>query len=176
MNEKTVDSKTIYEGKILNLRVDTVTLPNGKPAKREVVVHQGAVAVAAVNENDEIILIKQFRYPAGKILWELPAGKIDSGEIPQECAIRELAEETGMGAREWQHMATFYTTPGFSDEIMHVYFARNLYPDRREMDEDEFLEIHLVPFENAIEMIKSGEIEDSKSIAGILLVSLKTKP
>lgn len=173
MEEKTVASRTIYKGKVLDLKVDTVTLPNGKTTEREVVVHRGAVAVVAVNETGEIVLIKQFRYPTGKILWEIPAGKINAEEVPQDCAVRELAEETGFGAREWQHMATFYTTPGFSDELMYVYLARDLYTDKREMDDDEFIEIHPVPLENATEMIKSGEIADAKSIAGILLASLR---
>ncbi len=173
MIEKTVSSKTIYKGKVLDLKVDTVRLPNGKTADREVVVHRGAVAVVAVTDNDEIILIKQFRYPTGKVLWEVPAGKIDAGEIPEDCAVRELAEETGFGARQWEHLSTFYTTPGFSDEIMYVYLARDLYIDERKMDDDEFIDMYRVPVKNAVEMVISGEISDAKSIAGILLAAAR---
>ena len=169
MKEKTIASKTIYDGKILSLKVDTVLLPNGKETTREVVVHPGAVTIAAVTDNQEVIMIKQFRYPAGKILWELPAGKIDAGEDPKDCALRELAEETGFGARETKHISTFYTTPGFSDEIMHVFWAGNLYPDKKIPDDDEFIDIHKIPLKKAVEMVVSGEITDGKSIAGILL-------
>lgn len=169
MDETRIDSKVVFEGRMLTMKVDTVKLPNGKQAAREVVVHPGAVAVTAVNDKDEILLIKQFRYPVGRVLWEIPAGKLEKGEDPLICAKRELAEETGYGADGWQHLSTFFTTPGFTDEIMYVYLATGLYEDKKAADDDEFIELHYVPFSQALKMIFAGEIKDAKTIAGILL-------
>lgn len=169
MDETTVDSKLVFEGKVLNLKVDTVNLPNGKQAVREVVVHPGAVAVVAVTDADELVLIKQFRYPVGQVIWEIPAGKLEKGEDPLSCAQRELAEETGHGAEQWKHLSTFFTTPGFSDEIMYIYLASGLHTDKQTADDDEFIELHYIPFAEALRMISDGEIKDAKTIAGILL-------
>jgi len=169
VDETRIDSKVVFEGRMLTMKVDTVKLPNGRQASREVVVHPGAVAVTAVNEKDEILLIKQFRYPAGHVLWEIPAGKLEKGEEPLICAKRELAEETGYGAEEWRHLSTFFTTPGFTDEIMYVYLATGLYEDKKAADDDELIELHNVPFSAALKMISTGEIKDAKTIAGILL-------
>lgn len=171
MDETTVDSKLVFEGRVVNLKVDTVNLPNGKQAAREVVVHPGAVAVVAVTDADELVLIKQFRYPVGQVIWEIPAGKLEKGENPLSCAQRELAEETGHGADQWKHLSTFFTTPGFSDEIMYVYLATGLHTDKQIADDDEFIELHYVPFAEAVRMIADGEIKDAKSIAGILLAN-----
>lgn len=169
MEEKTLESKLIFEGRVLGLKVDLIELPDGQQSAREVVVHPGAVAVVAVTEADEVLLIKQFRYPVGKVIWEIPAGKLEKGEDPLECAQRELAEETGHGAVQWTHLTTFFTTPGFSNEIMHVYLATGLFIDERTADDDEFIELHRIPLNEAVRMIAGGEIEDLKTIAGILL-------
>ena len=169
MEEKNVESKLVFEGRVFSVKVDAVNLPNGKQASREVVVHPGAVAVVAVNENDELLLIKQFRYPVGEVIWEIPAGKLEKGESPIICAKRELAEETGHGAEQWKHLSTFFTTPGFSDEIMYIYLASDLITDKKTADDDEFIELHYVPFAEALRMIANGEIKDAKTIAGILL-------
>lgn len=168
MKEKRVESRWIYRGQILDLKLDTVVLPNGKTAPREVVVHPGAVTVAALTDLGEVLLVRQFRYPVGEALWELPAGKLEKKEDPLECAKRELAEETGFGAREWKHVSTFYTTPGFSDEIMYMYLAKGLYKEERDADDDEFLQVKAVLLSMALEMVLSGEIKDAKTITGIL--------
>lgn len=170
MQEKKISSEIKYTGRVLNLKVDTVELPDGKQTQREVVIHPGAVAVAAVNERNEIILVRQFRYPVGEILLEVPAGKLQRGEDPLACAKRELAEETGLGAGNWTHLSTFYTTPGFSDEIMYLYKAAGLFKNVMASDDDEFIEVHPVLVQRAVDMIKSGEIKDAKTIAGILMV------
>lgn len=170
MIEKTIDSKVIFNGKFINLQVDTVKLPDGKESGREVVIHPGAAVVAALTEQDEILLIRQFRYPVGEVLWELPAGKLEKNEEPLECAKRELAEETGYGAREWRYISDFFTTPGFSNEVLYLYLASGLYPEKREADSEEFIELHKVPYSKAVSMISSGEIKDAKTIIGILLI------
>lgn len=168
MIETKISSEHIYSGKVVELRVDTVKLPDGREAAREVVDHKGAVAVVALTDEDEIILIKQYRYPVEAVLWEIPAGKLENGEAPEICAKRELAEETGLGAKEWQFLNTFYTTPGFSNEMMHLYLARGLYQEAANPDEDEFIEVHPVKIDQAQQMVLNGEINDAKTIIGVL--------
>lgn len=173
--EKTLSSKSIYEGKILNVRVDQVLLPNGKESAREVVEFSQAVTIAALKEDDQILLVSQYRYPVSEVLIELPAGKMDREEIPEECARRELQEETGYTAGSMQKICEFYTTPGFTNELMHVFLAQDLTPGTQNPDEDEFVKVDSVPFEEAIQMIFSGKIRDGKTIAGILAAWKKIK-
>jgi len=166
--EKTVSSKTIYKGNILNLRVDQVELPNGRQTSREVVEHRGAVAVVPLSDQGEVLLVRQYRHPAGEVLLEVPAGKLEAGEDPGLCAARELREETGYQAGEIRLLFSFYTTPGFSSEKMHLYLARGLQYRGQQPDEDEFIRLQPVPLETALEMVDRGEIADAKSIVGIL--------
>ncbi len=170
MEEKKLASENKFKGEILTLNLDTVELPNGKKAPREVVRHPGAVSVVAL-EGDDLILVRQFRYPVQEILWEVPAGKLDAGEEPEKCAKRELYEETGYKCEQMIHLTTFYTTPGFSDEIMHLYLATDLTPDQQCLDEDEFVTVEKVPLKKAIAMIGTGEIKDAKSIVGIYMAN-----
>lgn len=170
LEEKKVSSETIYNGKILNLRVDKVELPNGNIASREVVEHAGAVAVVALNEKGRLLMVRQFRYPVGEILLEIPAGKLEKGEEPGLCASRELIEETGYEAGLMKPLVSFFSTPGFSDEILHVYLAGSLKFRGVSPDEDEFIQVEEVTLERAREMIFSGEIRDAKSIVGIMAV------
>jgi ADP-ribose pyrophosphatase len=166
--EKQLASDQIYTGKILNLRKDRVRLPDGREAVREVVEHPGAVAVVALDAEKNVYLVRQYRYPVGRILLEIPAGKLDPGEEPLACARRELAEETGLRALEWRLLATFYTTPGFSTELMHLFLATGLETFYAEADADEFLELEKLPLKEAINQTLDGTIRDAKSIAGIL--------
>lgn len=170
MKEKTITTKEIYQGKILNLRIDTVLLPNGREARREVVEHPGAVAVVARNDAGEVILVKQYRYPVKEILWEIPAGKLEKGEDPLLCAKRELAEETGLAADTWRHLGTFYTTPGFSDEIMYLYLAEDIKEESSQPDDDEFIETEKFTPKEIKEMIAGGGIKDAKTLVGLLWV------
>ena len=167
--EKTVESKVIYQGKVLSLRLDDVTLPNGKSSKREVVEHAGAVTVVAVTNEQKVLLVKQYRYSVGEVLLELPAGGLNHGEAPLKCAKRELKEETGWEATDWEELPTFYTTPGFTNEKMYLFLAKNLTYTGQNLDEDEFIQVVSVPLDETLNMIQRGEIRDAKSIVGILL-------
>lgn len=168
LTETRIASERIYEGRILNLRRDRVRLPDGHEASREVVEHPGAVAIIALDAAKNIYLVRQYRYPIERVTLEIPAGKLDSGEEPLTCAQRELAEEVGLAAAEWKPLLTFYSTPGFSNEIMHLFLATGLRAHREKADDDEFLEIVRVPLAEAAAMALRGAIQDAKSIAGIM--------
>lgn len=170
LTEKTISSQMLHRGKIVNLRVDTVELPNGKMGTREVVEHAGAVAVVPVTEHGEVIMVRQYRYPVEEILWEIPAGKLDQGEDPEHCVRRELLEETGVVAANIYKIFSIYSSPGFSNEILHIYGAENLTYQKQKLDEDEFVEVERVSIDKALQMISEGKIKDSKTIAGILAI------
>ena len=170
-NEITLSSEKIFEGKIIKLRIDTVELPNKKYKKREIVEHNGAVAILAITNKNEIILVKQFRKAAEDFLLELPAGKIESNEKSIDCAKRELKEETGFEAKKIEKVCEFYTSPGFCTEKIFLYKAIDLVETGIDLDEDEFIELLFVSFDEAKEMIKTGKIIDSKTIIGILSYS-----
>ena len=166
--EVTAKSEYIYKGKIINLRKDEVTLPNGKPAPREMVEHRGGVAVLAVDQNGFVPVVRQFRYPLGKHLWEIPAGKLEVGEKPDEAILRELREEAGLVAGSVTSLGMFYPTCGYSNEIIRLYLATDLSYVGAKPDDDEFLEIKYVPVEELLKKCLSGEIEDGKTIVAVL--------
>lgn len=173
LEEKQLSYEYLYEGKIVKLRRDTAALPNGKEALREVVEHPGGVCVAALTENDEILLVRQFRYPYFEAVLEIPAGKRDrADEAPIDCGIRELKEETGAVAEKIISLGQLYPTPGYCNEIIWMYAATGLKFEAQSLDEDEFLSVERVPFEKAIEMILSGEIKDAKTQAALLKLKL----
>ena len=166
--ELLISSKKIYQGRIINLRVDEVSLPDGKTTSREVVEHAGAVAVVPVNEKGELLLVRQYRYAAGKTLLEIPAGKLEPEEDCFSCAERELLEETGYEAGNLRRLISFYSTPGFTNEQIHLYLATDLTLKKQNLDEDEFIDVEAVSLKQALKMALSGEICDAKSVAGIL--------
>lgn len=168
LKEKRLDSCYAFKGRIINLRVDTVRLPNGRTSTREVVEYAGAVTIVALDDERQVLLVRQYRYAVGSELIELPAGKLEAGEDPLECAKRELTEETGYRAREWHPLLRFYSTPGFTSEYMHLFLARGLEQGEQSPDEDEFVEVMKVPLDEALRMVDRGEIRDSKSIVGLL--------
>ncbi|MBP2634202.1 MAG: nudF [Firmicutes bacterium] len=170
--EKLVSSERIFEGKVINLRRDTVILPNDQTATREVVEHPGAVAVVPVTKEGNIILVRQFRHPVGQILLEVPAGKLDPGEPPENCALRELAEETGFTSNKLRHLTSMYTTPGFSNEIIHVYLAEDLVESDKQPDEDEFIHTEVFTPKQIKELITTGELCDSKSLVALCLAGI----
>jgi ADP-ribose pyrophosphatase len=171
MDERTLKSERIYEGKILNLRVDTVELPDKKYSKREIVEHTGAAAVVPLTKDGRVVLVKQFRKPVEAELYEIPAGRLEAKEEPEACARRELAEETGYTTDVLEKLIDYYTSPGFSNETIHIYAARELVEGEADPDEDEYLEVFHFTLEEALTMIRKGEIKDSKTIIGLLLVA-----
>ncbi|MBP2024991.1 NUDIX hydrolase [Peptoniphilus stercorisuis] len=167
--ERTMKSEKVFDGKILSLRVDTVELPDKKYSKREVVEHDPAVAVVAADEDNNILLVKQYRKPVEKSLLEIPAGSLEIGENPKEGALRELKEETGYIAKDLEYITEFYSTPGFCTEKMYIFFADEIEESSQDLDEDEFIECIKVPLDKAVKMIEVGEIMDAKTIVGILM-------
>lgn len=175
MNEKTISSQTIYEGKIVTLKVDQVELPNGKTASREIVTHPGAVAVMAITDDNRMVVVRQFRKPLERTIVEIPAGKLEPGEKPDVCAHRELEEETGYTAQEMKHVASFYTSPGFADELIHLYRTDSLTAGEAKPDEDEFVELMHITVEEAQQLIASGEIRDAKTIMAVYVWQLEQR-
>lgn len=170
LREETIDSKRVFAGRVVSLRVDQVRLPSGRTATREVVEHPGAVALIAVNQRGEMILVRQYRQPVGRALLEIPAGKLQPGEDPMECARRELFEETGYTAGSLQLLTAYYTTPGFSDEKMYMFLATELVEGKPDLDEDEFLEVVHLPPAQARLLVYQGQVVDAKTIIGILML------
>ena len=163
----------VYQGRIVHLRIEHVTLPNGTEVDLEIVRHKGAAAVAAVDDQDRVVLIHQYRYAAGGFVWELPAGILKSeDEPPAACAVRELREEVGLTAREWTQLGSIVTTPGFSDEQIHLFLARGLQDVGHARDDDELIdETRVVPVDEALAMVRRGEIIDGKTVAGLSLAA-----
>ncbi len=167
--EKTIKTENIFTGKILKLDVETVLLPNNKEAKREIVRHPGAVAILPIYQNREIIFVKQFRKAVNGELLEVPAGKLEYGEIPEDCALRELQEEIGYTARKLTLMGKFYSSPGFSSEIIYVYKAEELISSKLRTDEDEFINIVKYTINDSIKMLEQGLINDAKTAIALSL-------
>ncbi len=173
MLERVLTSHLVYDGRLLRLRVDEVELPSGRRTTREVVEARGAVGIVALDDEGRVVLVRQYRRPAERELWEIPAGTLERGEDPSDCARRELAEETGFAAREIVPLAGFYTSPGFCDEWMHLFLARGLSEGDQAQECDEFIHVALVPLAQALAMIRTGDICDAKTIVGLLLVAAR---
>ena len=167
--EKKISSKKIFEGEIVELFVDKVKLPNNKIAIREKVTHPGAVGIVPVSKEGKIILVKQFRYPLGSVLLEIPAGKLGKNENPLDCARRELREEIGATGGKLIHLTTFYTSPGFCNEVLYLYLAINFEKKENNLDDDEFLRIVELKMKDALSYVENGKLKDAKTIIGILL-------
>lgn len=170
--EKTLKENLIFDGIILHLYNDTVLLPNGKEATREYIRHQGAVCVVPVTENGEVVLVKQFRYPLHTVTLEVPAGKLDKGESPEEGARRELSEETGICQAKLKSIGALYSSPAIMTEVIHMYVATDLVFSESHPDEDEFVETVKIPLKKLLSQIKNGEIKDAKTQTAILKAAL----
>ena len=166
--EKTLSSRTVFAGRIITVKVDEALLPNGAAAGREVVEHPGGVCILALREDGTVPLVRQFRYPLGDVLLELPAGKLEYGEEPLPAAIRELGEEVGLEPGEMTPLGYIYVSPGFCNEKLHMYLARDVKEVPVNPDEDEFLDIIYLPFQELVERVMSGEITDGKTVATVL--------
>ncbi len=170
--EKALSADYKFKGKVIKLRVDDVLLPDGNRATREVVEHNGGVCVAAVTENDEVLAVRQYRYPYSETILEIPAGKRDGDEEPLTCGKRELREETGATAAEYKFLGELYPTPGYCGEIIWMYAAKGLTFGELSPDEDEFLSVERIPLDEFVDMIMRGEIKDSKTQAAVLKLKL----
>ena len=175
LKETTLSSKLVYDGGLLKVYYDTVELINGKTSWREVIRHPGAVVVVPIDNDGNVHLVRQYRYPYGKVVMEVPAGKLEYGEEPFLAAQRELSEEIGAEAERWVELGEMLPTPGFCDELQHVYLAEGLTFGDIHPDEDEFLEPVVMPLEEAVAMAVDGRLEDSKTVAAILRAYLKRK-
>lgn len=164
--EKTVSSEKIFKGRIIDVRVDKVSLPNGEISTREIVGHPGGVGIVAITDDDKIIMVKQFRKPLERAIYEIPAGKLDPGEEVEVCGRRELTEETGATAETFEYLGYMYPSPGFTDEVTHIYLATGLNFGKASPDEDEFLDIEFFPIDKVREMIMNNEINDGKTVMG----------
>ena len=171
MTEKTLESREVYRGRILRVREDRVRLPNGKEGVREVVEHPGGVGILAL-DGDDVLLVKQYRYAFSRVLTEIPAGKREPGEDPFVTAQRELKEEVGATAADWQPLGQIIASPGCYDEVLHLYLARGLTFGDTHPDEDEFLSVRRIPFQELVQRCLSGEIQDGKTVTAVLKAKL----
>lgn len=167
------NNKNVFKGRIVNLNLETVTLPNGATVELEVIHHPGAAAVVPLRADNTVVLIRQYRHAVGGYIYEIPAGKLYPGEDPKECAQRELEEEIGERASALELLTSVFTTPGFTDEVIHIYTGTGLTPGKQDLGHDEVLEIAEFPLEKTIAMIREGVIRDGKTIVGLQCAYLK---
>ena len=173
--EETIDTERIYDGKILKVRRDTVTVKGGRTAYREVLEHPGAAAIIPVTDDGDVVMIKQFRKPIESTIWEVPAGKLDPGETPLEAAKRELEEETGLRAENYEYLTAMYPSVGYSTEIIHIYLATGLTQGPSHPDEDEDLIMERIDLDLLKQKVTDGEFKDAKTIIAILLAWEKVR-
>lgn len=171
MEERVISERAIYHGRIVNLAVKQVELANGQPAEREIITHPGAVAIVALDAEQNILLVRQFRLAAGHIMLEIPAGTLEAGEPPLDCAVRELREETGYRPQAIEPLGGLYVAPGYTTEFIHLFLVRGVEYDPLEQDADEAVEVVRMTFDEALARIEDGTIADGKTIAGLLRVA-----
>lgn len=172
LDEKTLKENVMFEGRIITVRKDEVELPNGHKSTREVAYHNGGVCVAPLTKDNELIMVRQFRYPYKEVILELPAGKLEKGENPYDAGMRELEEETGFVTEKMESLGKFYPTPGYCSEIIYLYYADNLEYKKQRLDEDEFLDVERIKLEDAVKMVMNGEIKDGKTQTIVLKLAL----
>jgi ADP-ribose pyrophosphatase len=166
--EKQITTKTVYEGIVVNVRRDIAELQNSSLADREIIEHSGGVGIVPVTNDNKVLMVRQFRYPMGKEVIEIPAGKLEAGEDPLECAVRELSEETGCTAGRYIDLGASYPSPGFCTEILYIYLALDLRPGKTHLDENELLSVEAIAIDELVDKIMANELPDGKSIIGIL--------
>jgi 8-oxo-dGTP pyrophosphatase MutT (NUDIX family) len=168
-----VNAQTIlHQGRVFKLMRENVTLENGVVAEIDMIRHPGASAIVSFSRPDTLLMIKQYRHAAGGFIWEIPAGTLDAGESPLACAKRELIEETGFSAENWITLGEITPLPAYSDERIHIFGATNLTPGKQHLDRDEILDVHEVPFDDALSMVRDNKIQDAKTISALFLANL----
>ncbi|MGN1120081.1 MAG: NUDIX domain-containing protein [Oscillospiraceae bacterium] len=172
LEEKTLSSEQKFDGKIVKLFVDRIELEDGREATREVIKHPGGVCVLPLDENGDVLFVRQFRYPHQKVLLEIPAGKLEYGENHSECGLRELKEETGCTCDRYDYLGSLIPTPAYCGEVIHMYLARGLHYGEQKLDSGEFLDIIRIPLDRAVEMVMNNEIGDSKTQIALLKTKL----
>ncbi len=168
LEEKQLSSELKYDGRIVKLYADTALLENGDTTLREVIRHPGGVCVVALTEENDVLFVRQFRYPHGKVLLEIPAGKLEYGEEHRDCGLRELKEETGCTCDSFEYLGNLLPTPAYDTEVIYMYLARGLHSGEQHLDINEFLEVEKIPLDKAVEMILNNEISDAKTQVAIL--------
>ncbi len=171
LDEKTLSSEQKFDGKIVKLFVDKAELENGEIVTREMIKHPGGVCIVPLDENNNVLMVRQFRYPPHKVLLEIPAGKLEFNENHRECGLRELKEETGCTCDEFTYLGNLIPTPAYDNEVIHMYLARGLHGGEQDLDDDEFLDVEKIPLEKAVEMVMNNEIEDAKTQIALLKTS-----
>lgn len=176
MDVKVRRQKTIRQGRVFDITVENVTFPNGVNIDMDIIRHPGASAIVPITSNEEVVMIKQYRHAVGGYIWEIPAGTFDGKEDPLVCAQRELIEEVGYKAKTWDAIGVVAPGPGYTDEIIHLFMARDLVPTKQKLDPDEFIELHTVPIKQVISMILEDEIKDGKTITALFRAIHKLRP
>lgn len=169
MYAKVNHSETVYKGRVFKMVRENITLSKGSTFNIDIIHHPGAAAIVPLSDSNKVVLIYQYRHAVGGCLWEIPAGTLDGNEDPIECAKRELIEETGYSANQWDKLGEIVPVPGYSSERIHLFLARKLIPATQNLGKDEMLDVHEIDFDEVIRRIRSGEIQDGKSIAGLML-------
>lgn len=174
-DEIVLSSQHVYRGRVVDLRVDEVHLPDGSVRKREIVEHRGAVCIVALDDQARVLLVRQHRAPTGGDLLEIPAGTLEPGEDPESCARRELAEETGYRPERLERLLGFYSAPGFCSEYLHLFLATDLVEERRDADDDEQIEVVRVPIAEAVAAAARGDYQDAKTVVGLLAYAARSR-
>ena len=169
--ERIIESRPIYQGRVVQFHLNTIALPDGSTTIREIVGTPGAVVIVPLTDDRQVRLVRQYRSAVGEFLLELPAGTLEPDEAPEQAAPRELAEETGDHAAHWQRLSGFYTVPGICNEYLHLFLATDLTPGQAHREADEFIEVVTLPLDEALAMVHKGEIRDAKTIIGLLMVT-----
>ena len=175
LTEKTLSSKSVFDGRILHITLDEVELPDGKKSKREVVNHPGGVTVAALDEDNNLLFVRQFRYPYKEVVLELPAGKLEKGSTPLENGKRELMEETGAEGYSYISLGQLYPSPGYTSEIIHLYACKVKSQGSSNPDDGEFLNVEKIPLDKAVEMVLNNQIPDAKTQVAVLKTAMLIK-
>lgn len=168
LTEKTLQTEHIYKGKIISVQLDQVELPDGSKGEREIVKHPGAVAIVPFTKDGKMVVVRQFRKPLEKEIYEIPAGKLEQGEDPETCALRELEEETGYTSRKINFITSFYTSPGFANELLYLYEAEDLEEGKAHPDADEFVEMSEISLDEGLELMKNEQIHDAKTAFALI--------